>query len=115
MDYKHTKPEQINPTKKKEKQLRECIRQYKYFDKNIIPLIQIYGGRYVLISDCKVIDSDTYEFELAKRAELRSKNLDLRNKNTVTPIIKIPRTLEEYLEDKKTRDPKTGLHVVYMG
>lgn len=74
--------------------------QYKYVDENIQKLIEIYGGKFVLVYDCRVIDSDKDDFELAKRAEGRNK-FDLKYP---AAICQIPKSLEEYLKNKSLVD-----------
>ena len=72
-------------------------RQYKYVDDNISKIIEIYGGRFVIVYDSRIVDSDKDEIELAKRHHKRHEF------DFLLPalVLDIPKTLEEYLKYKE--------------
>ncbi len=86
--------QQQNPTEEIYKQAS------RYFHNHITDLIEIYGGRHVLIHSGYVMDSDTEELRLAARVEIRAK-FDLKN---AAPLFHVPKTLEEYLEFKRAQE-----------
>ncbi len=88
---------------KRNKHFERC---YRYVENNIEKLISVYGNKYVLIYQCKVIDSDSDEFELARRAQLRSK-LDLE---LPAASVYIPKTLREYREQHSVKNDPPYLH-----
>ena len=71
-------------------------RQYKYVNDNINKLIEIYGRRFVIVYDSRIVDSDKDEIELAKRHQKRH-GFDF---SLPAFVIDIPKTLEEYLKNK---------------
>ncbi|MBU0467261.1 MAG: hypothetical protein KJ718_03700 [Nanoarchaeota archaeon] len=70
--------------------------QAEYFKNNIEELMQVYGGRYVIIYDERVVDSDINEMELSRRGGLRYRaNLDFAKEKTHVPIFYVPQTRKE--------------------
>lgn len=74
--------------------------QHKYVNDNIKSIMEIYGGKFVMVYDSRIVDSDSDEFELGKRHHLRHQ-FDFTLPALIT---KIPKTLEEHLEEVKKRD-----------
>lgn len=77
-----------------QKQIEYYDRQCIYVNKNIQQIIEIYGGKFVVVYDCRIVDSDDDDLELEKRRQLRHK-FDF---TLPSSVIKIPKTLEEYAE-----------------
>ena len=76
----------------------DLVRQQTYLDENISNIIPIYSGRYVIIYDNKIVDSDEDEFELAKRHEMRF-DFDF-SRSRAALLTFIHRTIGEYRESR---------------
>ena len=79
--------------------------QHKYVYDHINSLMNIYGGKFVIVYDNRIVDSDSNEFELSRRHHLRHQ-FDF---NLPALITKIPKTLEEHLERLETRKNPIGI------
>ena len=82
--------------RKLDEQFKVLEEQKQYVDENIKELMGVYSERYVAVYKKRVIDSDSDEFELAKRIEKRQK-FDLTEPALIT---KIHTTIESYIEDR---------------
>ncbi len=80
-------------------------RQHEYLNRNIQKIIEIYSGKFVVIYDSMIVDSDSNEFELAKRTELRQQ-FDFTLPALIT---RVSRTLEEHIETERLREQ--GVHL----
>ncbi len=87
-------------TEKQSKSFEVIDQAQKYLDENIRELIDIYGGRWVIIYDNRVVDSDKDEWELVKRAEGRGR-FDLKY---ATPMFRIPESVVEYQANKRMQE-----------
>ena len=74
-------------------------RLYQYVDENIGKLIEIYGGRFVMVYDNRVVDSDSDFLKLSIRHQRRY-NFDF-DRNRAALITQIPKTIEECEENRK--------------
>ncbi len=89
----------------RQKEIEYFENQNKYVDDNIKKLMEIYGGKFVIVYDNKVVDSDSNEFELGKRHQLRHQ-FDFTLPALIT---KIPKTLKEHLDKVKRRKEPISL------
>ncbi len=83
-----------------QEQLVYFKQQQAYVDKYMKQIIQIYAGKFVIVYNNRIVDSDSNEIELGKRHQLRGRfDFDLP-----ALVTKIPQTLEEHLQEIKKRD-----------
>ena len=83
----------------KQEQKEYFHKQQEYVDENIKSIMKIYGGRYVIVYDNRIVDSAPDEFELARRHSLRHK-FDFTLPALIT---KIQSSLEEHLKENEIR------------